>query len=118
MTGGGGWTFAFPQNFAGVFEVDVPTSPAAAGAVVTLYAGELLYANNNTANLQINWTSSLLFPASLDTVQMSTDLQSWTTGTGQLTAVPTAGFPVALFQSPLSSVSPRFYRLRAAYSAD
>ncbi len=75
-------------------------------------------ANNNTASLQINWTSSLLFPASLDTVQTSTDLQSWTTSTGQLTAVPTADFPVALFQSPLSSVGDRFYRLRAAYSAD
>ena len=75
-------------------------------------------ANNNTASLQLNWTSSLLFPASLDTVQSSTDLQSWTPSTGQLTTVPTAGFPVTFFQSPLSSVGPRFYRLRAAYSAD
>ena len=75
-------------------------------------------ANNNTASLQINWTPSLLFPARLDTVQTSTDLHSWTPGTGQLTVVPTADFPVALFQSPLSSAGPRFYRLRAAYSAE
>ncbi len=73
------------------------------------------YCVNNTAGLQINWTSSLLFAANLDTVQTSTDLHSWTTGTGQITTVPTADFPVALFQSPRSNVGPLFYRLRAAY---
>ena len=97
----------FYQLAAGVTSVPEFTLTTAAGL-----------SSNDPTMIGIRWNTNLLFPPSSHTVQTSTDLGTWITAPGQLVIPPLNGSPAAFFRAPVSSPGPRFYRLRAAFSAE